>query len=90
MNIVNGCMTALTQFPPEGTSAQSDECYRLIREGIVNAYPYHPGRREPTMRELGAQIGRMIIAARLRAALPPRQTTYAERVAIARELRRGQ
>jgi hypothetical protein len=37
MNIVNGCMTALTQFPPEGTSAQSDECYRLIREGIVNA-----------------------------------------------------
>jgi hypothetical protein len=42
MNIVNGCMTALTQFPPEGTSAQSDECYRLIREGIVNAIRITP------------------------------------------------
>jgi HK97 family phage prohead protease len=47
------------------------------------------GSREPTMRELGQQIGRIIVAARLRAALPPRRTTYEERVAIARELRRG-
>jgi hypothetical protein len=50
----------------------------------------YSGQREPTMRELGAQIGRILVAARLRAALSPRRTTYAERVAIARELRRGQ
>jgi HK97 family phage prohead protease len=37
MSMVNGCLAALSQFPPESTSAQSDECYRLIREGIVNA-----------------------------------------------------
>jgi phage head maturation protease len=50
------------------------------------------GRRggEPTMRELGAQIGRIIVAARLRNALPPRRTTYEERVEIARALRRGE
>jgi HK97 family phage prohead protease len=50
----------------------------------------YSGRREPTMRELGQQIGRIIVAARLRAALPPRRTTYAERVAIAAALRRGE
>jgi hypothetical protein len=48
------------------------------------------GHREPTMRELGQQIGRVIVAARLRNALPPRRTTYAERVAIAAALRRGE
>jgi len=37
----------------------------------------------------GPQIGRAIRAARLRNALPPRRTTYAERLEIARELRRG-
>jgi hypothetical protein len=48
------------------------------------------GRREPTMRELGAQLGRLMVVARLRNALPPRRTTYAERVAIAAALRRGE
>jgi hypothetical protein len=48
------------------------------------------GHREPTMREIGQQIGRVIVAARLRNALPPRRTTYAERVAIAAALRRGE
>jgi HK97 family phage prohead protease len=47
------------------------------------------GRREPTMRELAGQLGRLIRIAQLHNALPPRRTTYAERVAIARELRRG-
>jgi HK97 family phage prohead protease len=37
ISVVNGCLTALTQFPPEGTSEKSDECYRLIREGVVNS-----------------------------------------------------
>jgi HK97 family phage prohead protease len=50
--------------------------------------------REPTMREVmrdaGQQIGRIIVAARLRAALPPRRTTLEERIQIARELRRGE
>ncbi|MEI8342648.1 MAG: HK97 family phage prohead protease [Verrucomicrobiota bacterium] len=27
----------LAQFPPDGTSQQSDECYRLIKAGIINA-----------------------------------------------------
>jgi hypothetical protein len=37
MSVVNGCLAALAQFPPEGTSEKSDECYRLIREGVVNS-----------------------------------------------------
>jgi HK97 family phage prohead protease len=37
LSVVNGCLTALAQFPPEGTSEKSDECYRLIREGVVNS-----------------------------------------------------
>jgi HK97 family phage prohead protease len=37
LSVVNGCLTALAQFPPEGTSEKSDECYRLIREGVVGA-----------------------------------------------------
>jgi hypothetical protein len=48
------------------------------------------GRRDPSIRELGQQIGRVIVAARLRNALAPRRTTYAERVAIAAALRRGE
>lgn len=40
--------------------------------------------------ELGAMIGRLARARRLRNALPPRRTTYAERVAIAAALRRGE
>jgi HK97 family phage prohead protease len=60
---------------------------------LIEARSYR-GSREPSMRELrrelGAQLGRVIIAERLRAALPPRATTYAERVAIAAALRRGQ
>jgi HK97 family phage prohead protease len=39
--------------------------------------------------ELAGLIGRLIVAARLRNELPPRRTTYAERLEIARELRRG-
>jgi HK97 family phage prohead protease len=35
MGIVDGNLQALTQFPALGTSSQSDECYRLIREGVV-------------------------------------------------------
>jgi HK97 family phage prohead protease len=35
IGIVNGCLTATAQFPAEFTSDQSDECYRLIREGVV-------------------------------------------------------
>jgi phage head maturation protease len=37
LSVVNGCLTALAQFPPEGTSEKSDECYRLIRDGVVNS-----------------------------------------------------
>jgi HK97 family phage prohead protease len=37
LSVVNGCLTALAQFPPEGTSEKSDECYRLIREGVVSS-----------------------------------------------------
>jgi HK97 family phage prohead protease len=37
LSVVKGCLTALAQFPPEGTSEKSDECYRLIREGVVNS-----------------------------------------------------
>jgi HK97 family phage prohead protease len=48
------------------------------------------GQREPTMKELAGQLGRLIVAAQLRKALPPRRTTYAERVAIAAALRRGE
>jgi HK97 family phage prohead protease len=33
----NGRVEALVQFPPEGTSAKSDEVYRLIKAGIINA-----------------------------------------------------
>jgi hypothetical protein len=55
---------------------------------LIEARSYR-GQREPTMRELAGQLARAIVAARLRRALPPRRTTYAERVAIARELRRG-
>jgi hypothetical protein len=47
------------------------------------------GAADDQIRELGGIIGRMARAARLRNALLPRRTTYAERVAIARELRRG-
>jgi HK97 family phage prohead protease len=36
MGVVAGSLMATAQFPPEGTSAQSDECFRLIREGVVN------------------------------------------------------
>jgi HK97 family phage prohead protease len=56
---------------------------------LIEARGYR-GHREPTMRELGGQLGRLLIAARLRAALPPRRTTYAERVAIAAALRWGE
>jgi Caudovirus prohead serine protease len=35
MGIVDGNLQALTQFPAEGTSEQSDECYRLIKENVV-------------------------------------------------------
>jgi hypothetical protein len=35
MGLVNGNLTARAQFPPIGTSEQSDECYRLIKEGVV-------------------------------------------------------
>jgi hypothetical protein len=55
---------------------------------LIEARSYR-GQREPTMRELAGQLARAIVAARLRRALPPRRTTYAERVAIARELRWG-
>jgi hypothetical protein len=48
------------------------------------------GQRDPALRELGAQLGRLIVAARLRSALSPRRTTYAERVAIAAALRWGE
>jgi HK97 family phage prohead protease len=37
MGLVNGNLTAVAQFPPIGTSDQSDECYRLIKEGVVTA-----------------------------------------------------
>jgi HK97 family phage prohead protease len=50
-----GNLTALIQFPPEGTSAQSDEAWRLIQAGIVSTVsigfdpiktePLHGGRR---------------------------------------------
>jgi HK97 family phage prohead protease len=57
---------------------------------LIEARSYRGRRgREPTMRELGGQLGRILIAARLRALLPPRRTTRAERVAIAAALRRG-
>jgi phage head maturation protease len=56
---------------------------------LIEARSYR-GRREPTLRELGAQLGRLLVAARLRNALPPRRTSYAERVAIAAALRRGE
>jgi hypothetical protein len=56
---------------------------------LIEARAYG-GSRDPSIREIGQQIGRIIVAAHLRNALPPRRTTYAERVAIAAALRRGQ
>jgi hypothetical protein len=56
---------------------------------LIEARSYR-GQRDPTMRELAGQLARVIVAARLRKALPPRRTTYAERVAIAAALRRGE
>jgi phage head maturation protease len=47
------------------------------------------GQREPTMRELGQQLGRLIVVARLRNSLPPPRYTPEQMRAIARELRRG-
>jgi len=41
------------------------------------------------LRELAGQLARLIVAAQLRNALPPRRTTREERMQIARELRRG-
>jgi HK97 family phage prohead protease len=35
IGVVNGRLQALAQFPPPGTSSQGDECYRLIKAGIV-------------------------------------------------------
>jgi HK97 family phage prohead protease len=35
MGIEAGCLTATVQFPPTGTSEQSDEAYRLIKADVV-------------------------------------------------------
>jgi HK97 family phage prohead protease len=37
MGLVNGNLTAVAQFPPIGTSERSDECYRLIKAGVVTS-----------------------------------------------------
>ena len=46
------------------------------------------GQRDP-MRKLAGQLARVIVAAQLRNELRPPRYTYAERLEIARELRRG-
>lgn len=35
IGLVNGRLQAAAQFPPPGTSSQSDECYRLIKADVV-------------------------------------------------------
>jgi HK97 family phage prohead protease len=52
MGVENGCLTATAQFPPEGTSDQSDECYRLIRTGVVTgtSIGFLPKEYEPVDR----------------------------------------
>jgi hypothetical protein len=42
---------------------------------LIEARSYR-GHRDPTLSELGAQLGRLIVAARLRSALPPRQHRF--------------
>ena len=35
IGLVNGRLQAVAQFPPAGTSSQSDECYRLMKADVV-------------------------------------------------------
>jgi HK97 family phage prohead protease len=37
IDVVDGALQALVQFPPEGTSRQADEVYGLIKAGVINA-----------------------------------------------------
>jgi hypothetical protein len=58
---------------------------------IVDGRSYRSRRAaNDPIAELGGLVGRLVRARRLRDALPPRRTTYAERVAIAAALRRGE
>jgi HK97 family phage prohead protease len=58
MGLVNGNLTATAQFPPIGTSEQSDECYRLIEEGVVTSTSigFIPKKWEFLDREFGDGI----------------------------------
>jgi hypothetical protein len=55
---------------------------------LIEARSYR-GQREPTMPELGAQLGRAIVAARLRNALPPPRYSREQMEAIVAALRRA-
>jgi HK97 family phage prohead protease len=58
MGLVDGNLTATAQFPSVGTSEQSDECYRLIKEGVVTgtSIGFVPLKWEFLDRELGGGI----------------------------------
>lgn len=58
MGLVNGNLTATAQFPPIETSEQSDECYRLIKAGIVTgtSIGFIPKKWEFLDRELGGGV----------------------------------
>jgi HK97 family phage prohead protease len=52
IGVAEGELRALVQFPPEGTSENSDEVYRLIKAGVINStsigfMPRKATRREP-------------------------------------------
>jgi HK97 family phage prohead protease len=55
---------------------------------LIEARSYR-GSREPTLAELGAQLGRAIVAARLRNALPPPRYSREQMEAIVAALRRA-
>jgi len=37
VEVKDGRLESLVQFPPEGTSAMSDDVYRLVKAGVINA-----------------------------------------------------
>lgn len=49
IGVVGGKLQALVQFPPEGTSAKSDEVYGLVKAGVINATSigFEPKDMEP-------------------------------------------